>query len=125
MREKVTHVLIVDLEVGDMDAVGGIGAGLVVDAVEQGLAGAGDEAGLFGGAHHGVTLAGTRLAIGENAGVITFKVVVEELLAKGAVDVLLVSVVGVVQVVGPERLVEDERLFFVDPAAVCARVGGR
>lgn len=121
-EEEVAHVLVVDLEVGDADAVGDVGGGAGGgDALEEVFARAGDEAGLGGGAHHGVGLAGAGLAVGEDAGVVTFEVVVEEFFAERVVDPLLRGVVFVFGVVGPEGTVECEVFFFDDFS--CLRPG--
>ncbi|KAH9838116.1 hypothetical protein Tdes44962_MAKER08265, partial [Teratosphaeria destructans] len=122
--EEVLDVLVVDLEVGDVDVVGDAAVLLGLDALEEAAAGAGDEAGLVEGAHHGVGLAGAGLAVGEDAGVVAIEVVVEKLLAERGVDVMLVGVVGVGVVVGPEGLVEGEGLLLVLSPARLGLVGG-
>ena len=121
--EQVAHMLVVDLKVGDVHVVGGVGRGLMLDPVEEGLARARDEARLGGRAHHRVALAGAGLAVGEDARVVAVEVMVEKLLGKGAVDVVLVRVVRVALVVRPEGLVEREGLLFDDLARGRACVG--
>lgn len=123
--QQVAHVLVVDFEVGDAHAVADIG-GLELrgsNALKEVLAGAWDEAGLVGRAHHGVGFAGSSLAICENAGVVALEVVVEELLAEAVVDIVLVGVVRVLEVVAPEGVVESEVLLFDDFACFGLSVG--
>jgi membrane protein CcdC involved in cytochrome C biogenesis len=49
--------------------------------------------------------------------VVSFKVVVEELLAETIVDVLLGSVMFVIRVMGPKRVVKNKRFVLQDLAA--------
>jgi hypothetical protein len=120
-------MLVVDLKVRDLHVVTRVGARLMRDPVEQFLARARDQARIVGRAHHGVTLARPRLAIREDARVVALEVVVQEVFAKGAVDVLLVGVVRVSLIVRPVRAVKCELLVVVHAALVrgAVIVGGR
>ncbi|OSS44596.1 hypothetical protein B5807_10694 [Epicoccum nigrum] len=117
-HEQVADVLVVDFEVGDLDVVGGVGLRLVLDAVEQLLAGAANQARVVVGAHHGVALARARLAVGEDARVVAAEVVVEEFLAERLVHVLLGGIVRVGLVVRPEGAVEGKLLVLDERAAL-------
>ena len=88
-------MLVVNLEVGHLDVVVGIGRGLVGDPVEQFLASPRYQTWVVWRAHHGVTFAGARLSVGKNASVVAFKIVIEEFFTKRTIDVLLVGIVRV------------------------------
>ncbi|KAH6611086.1 hypothetical protein Trco_001106 [Trichoderma cornu-damae] len=126
-HQEVSDVLVVDLEIRDPDVVGDAGVLVVggVYALEQILASPGDQPGVLGRPHHGVALAGARLAVGEDARVVALEVVVEELFAEAVVDVFLGGVVLVVGVVAPERAVKGKALVAGDLAGLGrAREGG-
>ena len=88
------------------------------NSVEQLLARSRDQTWVVWCAHHGVTLARTRLSVCEDTRVVAAKVVVEELFAKGAVDVFLVGIVRVALVMRPVRTVKGELLVLENPSPV-------
>jgi hypothetical protein len=106
-------MLVVHLKVRDMDVVVGVGRRLLLDALEELLAGPRNQARLLGRTHHGITLSRSRLSIRKDTCVVSVEVVVQELFSERSIDVLLVGVCWVVHIVGPEGLVEGELLVFM------------
>jgi hypothetical protein len=116
--KKIAHMLVIHLKVGDLHVVAGVGSRFMRDSVEQLLASAWDQTWVVWRAHHGVTFSGTCLAVCKDTCVVSLEVVVQELLTKGAVDVLLMCVMRVGLVMRPVRAVEREFLVIVCSACV-------
>src|SRR2546423_5014582 len=121
--EEVADVLVVDFKIRHADIVADIGALIGLDSLEQIFAGPRDQAGLVRRTHHGVTLARPGLAVGEDARMVAFKVVVQKLFAQAVEDIFLVRVVTAGGIVGPEGIVEGENLLFEDFSRLGASVG--
>src|SRR6476661_1374869 len=101
-------MLVVDFEVGDVDAVCYTAILLRFDALEEPSTCSWDKSRLIRCAHHGVRLSRARLSVRKDTGVVAIEVVIQELLAKRLVDMLLFSIMCIGFVMRPEGLVEGE-----------------
>lgn len=111
-------MFVVDFEVGDSDGVGDVGGDAGFDALEEVFACSRYETRLLVCAHHSVGFARTGLTVCENACVVAFEVVVQELFSKRVVYVFLVGVVLIRCLMRPKGVVEGELFLFNDLAAL-------
>lgn len=120
--EKVPDMLVVDFEVRDVDVVVGVGLRLGVYPLEELFTCARNKTWIIWRPHHGITLSRSRLSVREDACVVAIEVVVQEVLAERAVDVILVSIVRVLCIMRPEGLVECELLVIVNLPGVWVEI---
>src|SRR3954449_8557263 len=99
-------MLIIDFEVGNTDIVGDIWSFIVcgLNSLEQILAGPWYKSRLIWSAHHGITFSRASLSICKDASMISFEIVVQELLSQTIVNIFLMRIVLVGFIVTPERI---------------------
>jgi hypothetical protein len=85
-------MLVINLEVRDSNVIAYVGRLSFFDSLEEIFACPGNQTRTFRRTHHGITLPRSSLAVGEYARVVSFKVVIQELLSEAVVDVLLVGI---------------------------------
>ena len=110
-----THLFVVDFKVADFYRVGFPLVCVRIDAAEERLARPRNDplVAFPPTPHHGVALAGARLAVSKDAQVVAIEGMLEHLGPNVFVDLGLVREVGIFRVVRPVRVVEIERVLFL------------